>query len=75
MRPLLAGASSTEYYVGACARDAAIRTEVRIPRTEIGCELVLAWPPDNGHLHDFDRDYYGKLASRYERLKRAGSTR
>jgi hypothetical protein len=55
--------------------DAAIRNEVRIPRTEIGYELNLAWPANDGHLRDFDRDYYGKLAARYETLKKAGSTR
>jgi len=51
--------------------DAAIRCEVRIPRTEIGYELGLAWEPDDGHLIFFDDYYYGELASLGERLKKA----
>jgi len=50
--------------------DAAIRWEVRIPRTEIGYELGLAWEPDDGHLVFFDDYYYGQLASLGERLKK-----
>ena len=55
--------------------DAAIRSEVRIPRTEIGYEQGLAWEPNDGHLQLFDRYYYGKLASRYEELKHTGEAR
>lgn len=49
--------------------DAAIRNEVRLPRTEIGYEEELAWKPNDGHLREFDPYYYGKLAAMYERLK------
>jgi hypothetical protein len=42
--------------------DAALRHEVRIPRTEIGYELNLAWKPSDGHLEFFDKHYYGELA-------------
>ena len=49
--------------------DAAIRCEVRLPRTEIGYELGLAWEPDDGHLSFFDDYYYGELASVGEQLK------
>jgi hypothetical protein len=49
--------------------DAAIRCEVRIPRTQIGYEQGLAWEPNDGHLRQFDSYYYGKLAAMYERLK------
>jgi hypothetical protein len=44
--------------------DAALRHEVRLPRTEIGYELNLAWKPDDGHLEFFDKYYYGELARR-----------
>ena len=50
--------------------DAALRHEVRIPRTEIGYELGLAWEPNDGHLEFFDKYYYGKLASLREKLKK-----
>lgn len=42
--------------------DAALRHEVRLPRTEIGYELNLAWKPNDGHLEIFDKYYYGELA-------------
>jgi hypothetical protein len=42
--------------------DAALRHEVRLPRTEIGYELNLAWKPNDGHLKFFDTYYYGELA-------------
>jgi hypothetical protein len=42
--------------------DAALRHEVRIPRTEIGYELNLAWKPNDGHLEFFDKYYYEELA-------------
>lgn len=41
--------------------DAALKHEVRLPRTEIGYELNLAWEPDDGHLDFFDKHYYGEL--------------
>lgn len=50
--------------------DAALRHEVRIPRTEIGYEEGLAWEPDDGHLDFFDKHYYGKLTKLREKLKR-----
>jgi len=50
--------------------DAALRREVRLPRTEIGYELGLAWEPNDGHLEFFDKYYYGKLARLRERLKK-----
>jgi len=50
--------------------NAAIRCEVRIPRTEIGYELGLAWEPGDGHLAFFDDYYYGELASIGQRLKK-----
>jgi hypothetical protein len=51
--------------------DAAIRCEVRIPRTEVGYELGLAWEPGDGHLVFFDDYYYRELASIGERLEKA----
>jgi len=42
--------------------DAALRHEVRLPRTEIGYELNLAWKPGDEHLEFFDKYYYGELA-------------
>lgn len=42
--------------------DAALRHEVRLPRTEIGYELNLAWKPNDGHLEFFDKYYYENLA-------------
>jgi len=42
--------------------DAALRHEVRLPRTEIGYELNLAWKPNDNHLEFFDRYYYAELA-------------
>jgi hypothetical protein len=42
--------------------DAALRHEVRLPRTEIGYEHHLAWEPNDGHLQFFDRYYYSELA-------------
>jgi len=50
--------------------DAALRHEVRIPRTEIGYEQGLAWEPDDGHLAFFDKHYYGQLARLREKLKK-----
>jgi hypothetical protein len=47
--------------------DAALRNEVRIPRTEIGYELNLAWKPNDGHLEFFDKYYYGEL----DRIRKA----
>ena len=41
--------------------DAALRHEVRLPRTEIGYEHNLAWKPNDGHLEFFDKYYYGEL--------------
>lgn len=41
--------------------DAAVRNEVRLPRTEIGYEHHLAWKPGDGHLEFFDKYYYGAL--------------
>ena len=41
--------------------DAALRNEVRLPRTEIGYEHHLAWKPGDGHLAFFDNYYYGAL--------------
>ena len=41
--------------------DAALRHEVRLPRTEIGYELNLAWKADDGHLEFFDQYYYAEL--------------
>ena len=49
--------------------DAALKHEVRLPRTEIGYELGLAWEPNNGHLEFFDKYYYGELAHLREKLK------
>ena len=52
--------------------DAALRNEVRIPRTEIGYELNLAWEPNDGHSDFFDKYYYGKLAFMRDWFKRIG---
>lgn len=41
--------------------DAALRNEVRIPRTEIGYQPEILWEPNDGHLEFFDRYYYGEL--------------
>ena len=41
--------------------DAALRNEVRIPRTEIGYQPEILWQPGDGHLEFFDRYYYGEL--------------
>lgn len=41
--------------------DAALRHDVRLPRTEIGYEHNLAWKPGDGHLEFFDKHYYGEL--------------
>lgn len=50
--------------------DAAVRHEVRLPRTEIGYELNLAWKPGDGHLEFFDKHYYGELTRFRERGKK-----
>ena len=50
--------------------DAAIRNEVRIPRTEIGYEKNLGWEPNDGHLEFFDEYYYSELAKRRKKLHR-----
>jgi hypothetical protein len=50
--------------------DAAIRNEVRIPRTEIGYEQGLAWKPGDGHLRFFDDYYYGAIASLYDKFQK-----
>ena len=42
--------------------DAALRTEVRIPRTEIGYQPQILWEPGDGHLDFFDRYYYDEIA-------------
>jgi len=41
--------------------DAALRNEVRLPRTEIGYQPEILWKPGDGHLEFFDRYYYGEL--------------
>jgi hypothetical protein len=41
--------------------DAALRNEVRLPRTEIGYEPGILWEPNDGHIEFFDRYYYGEL--------------
>ena len=50
--------------------DAALRNEVRIPRTEIGYQPEILWQPGDGHLEFFDRYYYGEL----DRLRREKAT-
>ena len=50
--------------------DAAIRNEVRIPRTEIGYEENLSWEPNDGHLEFFDKYYYSELAKRHKKLNK-----
>lgn len=50
--------------------DAALRHEVRLPRTEIGYELNLAWKPNDGHLEFFDTYYYRELARIRAALKK-----
>ena len=50
--------------------DAALRHEVRIPRTEIGYELNLGWEPGDGHLDFFDEYYYGELSRLRKDLKK-----
>ncbi len=55
--------------------DAALRNEVRIPRTEIGYELNLGWEPNDGHSDFFDKYYYGKLAFLRQRFKQLGPIR
>ena len=50
--------------------DAALRHEVRLPRTEIGYEYNLAWKPHDGHLEFFDKYYYGELARLRKGLKK-----
>jgi len=50
--------------------DAALRHEVRLPRTEIGYELNLAWEPNDGHLEFFDKYYYEELARMRGELKK-----
>ncbi len=54
--------------------DAALRNEVRLPRTEIGYEEGLTWDPNDGHLCFFDRYYYEELASLREKLKEVVGT-
>ena len=46
---------------------AALRNEVRIPRTEIGFEVI--WEPGSGHLDFFDREYYRRLARRQHKAR------
>jgi hypothetical protein len=55
--------------------DAALRNEVRLPRTEIGYEYGLVWEPNDGHLDLFDKEYYGKLALLRQRFNRMGPVR
>ncbi len=54
--------------------DAALRHEVRLPRTEIGYELNLGWEPGDGHLDFFDKYYYGELARLREKHKKQGTS-
>jgi hypothetical protein len=49
---------------------AALRHEVRLPRTEIGYEEHLGWEPNDGHLALFDQYYYGELARMRKGLKK-----
>ena len=50
--------------------DAALRHEVRLPRTEIGYEEHLGWEPNDGHLQFFDEHYYGELARMRKDLRK-----
>ncbi len=49
--------------------DAALRHEVRIPRTEIGYEENLAWEPGDGHLEFFDKYYFRELDRLHQKHK------
>jgi hypothetical protein len=39
--------------------EVALKYEVRIPRTEVGFEVI--WKEDSGHLDQFDKVYFGRL--------------